>query len=148
MPVGARKDPFRNFRFKLEIDGIVQGGFSEVTIPDSSSDVIEYREGIDPPTPRKLPGMNKYGNVTLKWGISDSVELYENWRKLVEEGKMAAARKNVARSIRMMFFKPMATNRTPASRGVIMLPMACPIWIIPLARAKSFLGTSMVIEAM
>ena len=40
--------------------------------------------------------MNKYGNVTLKWGISDSVELYENWRKLVEEGKMAAARKNVA----------------------------------------------------
>ncbi|MGV8126127.1 MAG: phage tail protein [Methanothrix sp.] len=96
MPVGARKDPFRNFRFKLEIDGIVQGGFSEVTIPDSSSDVIEYREGIDPPTPRKLPGMNKYGNVTLKWGISDSVELYENWRKLVEEGKIAAARKNVA----------------------------------------------------
>jgi hypothetical protein len=31
MPVGERKDPYRNFRFLLEIDGIVQAGFSEVT---------------------------------------------------------------------------------------------------------------------
>ncbi len=96
MPTGERNDPYRNFRFKIEIDGIIQAGFSEATIPDSSSDVIEYREGNEPPTPRKLPGMNKYGNVTLKWGITDSMELYEKWRKPVEEGRMKAARKNVA----------------------------------------------------
>jgi phage tail-like protein len=43
--VGERKDPYRNFRFLLEIDGIVQAGFSEVTIPDASNEPVEYREG-------------------------------------------------------------------------------------------------------
>ncbi|MHC1599762.1 MAG: phage tail protein [Candidatus Methanospirareceae archaeon] len=94
--VGERKDPYRQFRFLLEIDGIVQAGFSEVTIPDTTSDVVEYREGNELTTVRKLPGLTKYGNVTLKWGITDSLELYENWRKPVEDGKMADARKNVA----------------------------------------------------
>ena len=80
----------------MEIDGIVQAGFSEVTIPDSSNDVVDYREGNDPPTTRKLPGLTKYGNVTLKWGITNSLELYEKWRLPVEEGKVASARKNMA----------------------------------------------------
>jgi hypothetical protein len=57
MAVGQRKDPYRNSRFLVEIDGIVQAGFSEVTIPDSSNDVVDYREGNDPPTTRKLPGL-------------------------------------------------------------------------------------------
>ena len=96
MPVGERKDPYRNFRFLLEIDGIEGARFSEVTIPDTSSDVVEYREGNEPTTVRKLPGLTKYGNITLKWGITDSMELYEKWRKPVEDGKMGDARKNVA----------------------------------------------------
>jgi phage tail-like protein len=91
-----RKDPYRNFRFLLEIDGITQAGFSEVAIPDTSSDVVEYREGSEATTVRKLSGLTKYGNITLKWGVTDSVELYEKWRKLVEDGKMKDARKNVA----------------------------------------------------
>jgi len=95
MPVGERKDPYRNFRYLVEIDGIIQAGFSEATIPDSTSDVIEYREGNEPPYVRKLPGLTKYGNVTLKWGVTDSMELY-NWRKLVEQGKMKEARRNMA----------------------------------------------------
>jgi|LGVE01.1.fsa_nt_gb phage tail-like protein len=94
--VGERKDPYRNFRFLLEIDGLVQAGFSEVTIPDASSDVVEYREGNEPTTVRKLAGLRKYGNITLKWGITDSMELYEGWRKPVEDGKTDEVRKNVA----------------------------------------------------
>ena len=93
MPAGERKDPYRNFRYLVEIDGIAQAGFSEATIPDSTQDPIEYREGSEPPTARKLPGLIKYGNVTLKWGITDSMDLY-NWRKLVEDGK--DARRNMA----------------------------------------------------
>jgi phage tail-like protein len=88
-----RKDPYRNFRFKLEIEGIIQAGFSEATIPDTTSDVVEYREGNEITTVRKLPGLTKYGNITLKWGVTDSLEIYENWRKLVEQGKMDKARK-------------------------------------------------------
>jgi len=95
IPVGSRKDPYKNFRFVIEIDGIVQAGFSEATIPDSTSDIIEYREGNELPYLRKLPGLTKYGNLTLKWGITDSMELY-NWRKLVEQGKIKNARRNIA----------------------------------------------------
>ena len=95
MATGERKDPYKNFRFLVEIDGIVQAGFSEATIPDSTQEPIEYREGNEPTTVRKLPGLVKYGNLTLKWGITDSLELY-NWRKMVEQGKTKDARKNMA----------------------------------------------------
>lgn len=91
----GRKDPYRNFRFLLEIDGIVQAGSSEITVPDTSTDVVEYREGNEEPRLRKLSGLNKFANITLKSGTTDSMELY-NWRKLVMQGKMKDARRNIA----------------------------------------------------
>jgi len=80
--------PHRNFRFRLEIDGLEAGGFSEVNGFDATFDVVEYRQGDDPViTPRKLPGLIKYGNITLKWGASDSLVLYE-WLMDVNEGNI------------------------------------------------------------
>ena len=79
------KHPYRNFRFRLEIDGLEAGGFAEVSGFDTSVDIIEYREGDDVTTPRKLPGLTKYGNITLKWGTSDSMVLYE-WLAGITEG--------------------------------------------------------------
>ncbi len=64
-------DPIRNFRFKIECDGVQNGGFSEVSGFDLSIDVIEYREGGEPTTPRKLPGLTKYSNITFKAGVVD-----------------------------------------------------------------------------
>ncbi|HSD58554.1 MAG TPA: phage tail protein [Methanotrichaceae archaeon] len=90
-----RKDPFRGYRFLVEIDGIVQAGFSEVTIPDSTTEAVDYREGKDQFT-RKLLGQTKHGNVSLKWGITDSMELYDKWYKLVQQGKISSARRNMA----------------------------------------------------
>ena len=91
-----RKDPFANFRFRIEIDGIQQAGFSEATIPDSSTDIIEYREGTEAVLyARKLSGLTKHGILVLKWGITNSMELY-NWRKMVEQGQTAQARRNIA----------------------------------------------------
>ena len=75
-------DPLRNFRYRLEIDSIVQAGFSEVAIGDLSTDPIEYREGNEVTTARKLNGLNKYGNITLKWGITESMELAD-WHQLI-----------------------------------------------------------------
>jgi len=95
MMVGERKDPYRNFRFRLEIDGIQQAGFSEATIPDTTSDVVEYREGNEHTTVRKLPGLRKYANITLKWGTTDSMVVY-NWRKMVDDDSIKDYRKNVA----------------------------------------------------
>lgn len=90
-----RNDPYRNCRYLLEIDAVAVAGFSECTIPDTTQDPIEYREGNEVPTVRKIPGLIKYGNITLKQGITDSLDLF-NWRKLVEDGKMADARSNIA----------------------------------------------------
>lgn len=70
--------PHGKFRYKVEIDGLNAGGFSEVTGFDASIDVIEYREGDMVTTPMKLPGLKKYGNITLKQGLADSMVLY-NW---------------------------------------------------------------------
>ena len=69
--------PHGKFNYKVEIDGLEAGGFSEVTGFDASIDVIEYREGDMTQTPLKIPGLKKYGNITLKHGPVDSMVLYE-----------------------------------------------------------------------
>lgn len=74
-------------RFRLEIGGISEAHFSEVSGFDISTDAIDYREGDEPMHVRKLPGLNKFGNVTLKRGITDSMDLY-NWYKDVVAGKI------------------------------------------------------------
>jgi phage tail-like protein len=77
MPVADRRDPFRAFNFLVEIDGITRAGFQECSGLDVSLDPVEYREGGEPITPRKLPGLAKYANITLKRGITDDQELWE-----------------------------------------------------------------------
>lgn len=69
--------PYSKFRYKVEIDGIEAGGFSEVSGFDASIDVIEYREGDMVQTPMKLQGLQKYGNITLKKGVIDNNVLFE-----------------------------------------------------------------------
>ena len=69
--------PYGKFRYKVEIDGLEAGGFSEVTGFDASIDVIEYREGDMVQTPMKIPGLKKYGNITLKQGLTTSTVLYD-----------------------------------------------------------------------
>jgi phage tail-like protein len=69
------------------MDGIVQAGFSECTGFGSNVEVIEYREGGEFPTVRKLPGKLSYPDITLKYGVTDSTELYD-WHKTVLDGKI------------------------------------------------------------
>jgi phage tail-like protein len=89
----ARVDPYMNFRFLVEIDGIVQAGFSECTGLGSSVEVVEYREGGDMSSVRKLPGKSSYSDITLKWGVTDSRELYD-WHLKALTGQLE--RKNGA----------------------------------------------------
>jgi phage tail-like protein len=91
----ARKDPYRNFRFRVEIDGIAQASFADASIPDSTTAPIDYREGTDPVHGRKLSGQTTYGNVSLKWGLTDSMDLY-NWRKQVIDKGAQGARRNLS----------------------------------------------------
>ncbi len=75
--MAGRVDPYKNSRFLVEIDGIVQAGFSDCSGLGSHVEPVEYREGGDPNTVRKLPGKVTYPDITLKWGITDSRELYD-----------------------------------------------------------------------
>ncbi|HSB52639.1 MAG TPA: phage tail protein [Dissulfurispiraceae bacterium] len=90
-----RQDPYRQFRFRVEIDGVAQAGFSECSFADTTTDPVEYREGDEIPTVRKLSGLTKYGNITLKWGITDSMEIY-NWRQQIIDTGAQGARKNMS----------------------------------------------------
>jgi phage tail-like protein len=87
MPVGDRKDPLLSYNFLVEIDGITRAGFREASGLDSSQDPVEYREGTDAFTSRKLPGMVKYSNISLKWGMTDDLEMLE-WRQKTVDGKV------------------------------------------------------------
>ena len=87
----ARVDPYKNFRFLVELDGIVQAGFTDCSGFGSNVEVVEYREGGDAATVRKLPGKTSFPDITLKWGVTDSRELYD-WHRTAVDG--AVQRKN------------------------------------------------------
>ena len=93
----ARNDPLRNFRFRVEIDNITRAGFSEVTIGASTIEVVDYREGTDPAHVRKLSGLTRYGNVTLRSGLvvgAGALELFQ-WYRDVSAGQLAQSRRRV-----------------------------------------------------
>ena len=91
-----RHGPYRNTRYLLEIDGIAKAGFSEATIPEANTETVEYREGNEEPTVRKLSTLRAYGNLTLNWGITtDALELHD-WWMLVAQGNTDEARRPIA----------------------------------------------------
>jgi phage tail-like protein len=87
-------DPFVSFRFKVEIDGIVEAGFSECSGLQSETEVEEIREGGLNEFVHRLPKGSKNVNLTLKHGISDSDALW-NWHKDVVSGKVQRKAVNV-----------------------------------------------------
>ncbi len=78
--------PFKKYNYKVEIDGITEASFSEVSGFDASIDVIEYRTGDEGVNwSRKMNGLTKFGNVTLKWGMTSSLSFYD-WVTSISQG--------------------------------------------------------------
>lgn len=88
--MAERNDPYRNFNFVVEIQGIQSAGFTDCSGFGASTDPIEYREGGKNTTTHKLPGQTKYTNIVLKWGLTDSRDLYD-WYRDVVNGKIRRA---------------------------------------------------------
>jgi phage tail-like protein len=86
MATGDRNDPYSAFNFILEIDGVDAAGFSECSGLTTETDIVEYRNGNEDITVRKLPGLKKFTNITLKRGFTQSKDLWD-WRKTVLDGK-------------------------------------------------------------
>ncbi len=80
-------DPFAEYSFLVEIDGVTSAGFAEVGGLSTETEIIEYRNGNEPTTVRKLPGLTKYANVVLKRGITRDSSLWD-WRKTVIDGQL------------------------------------------------------------
>ncbi|MGH8066278.1 MAG: phage tail protein [Candidatus Entotheonellia bacterium] len=84
MATGERRDPFRSFNFQLVIDGVPLGAFSEVSGLTAEGDAVDYREGTDIiPNVRKLVGLRKYSNITLKRGYTQDMSLWEWFQNIV-----------------------------------------------------------------
>jgi len=91
----AEKDPLVSSWFGVEFQGQVVGAFRECTGLGSENEIVEYKASGQKGefVIKKVPGRLKWTNITLKRGVTDSMDAWK-WRKLVEQGKISDARKN------------------------------------------------------
>lgn len=66
----TRFDPYKDFRFQVTIDGQTVAGLSKVSALSRTTSVIEFREGGDPASPRKMPGQTTFAPITLERGVT------------------------------------------------------------------------------
>ena len=73
--------PLPKFYFSVDIgDGLMGIPFQEVSGMDIETQVIEYRSGNSPVfSTIKMPGIVKYGNVTMKRGLFVKDTNFWNW---------------------------------------------------------------------
>jgi phage tail-like protein len=79
-------DHLFNGRFKIEIEGVTQGAFTECGGIEAHVDVVQFNDGSDLRT-RKRPGRPGVSNIVLKRGVVNTTELWD-WFKAVLEGKV------------------------------------------------------------
>ena len=88
-------DPLVGFHFGIEVQGQITGYFTEVSGLGSENEIIEHKivdeKGRE--IVQKIPGRLKWQDITLKRGITKTMDVWE-WRKLVEDGNVEGARRN------------------------------------------------------
>lgn len=86
--LGIRNDPYMSFNFLVEIEGLLVGGFSEVTGLQVETMVETYREGGLNEYEHKLAGPTLYrSNLILKHGLTD-IETLWRWHQDVIQGRI------------------------------------------------------------
>jgi phage tail-like protein len=89
---GAWNDPYRAYNFKLVIQGVTAGHFVECSGLGVKVHAIRYQEGGGH-TVHRVPGPIEYGDVTLRYGLTTSAELW-TWFMSAVEGRVD--RRNVS----------------------------------------------------
>ena len=93
MPPIIRDDPYAGYNFQVIVtnvsdDGVAAtGAFNEVSGLELEIPPIEYRTGAEDITVRKIPGLKKFTNITLKRGITGSMNFF-NWIVEALNGKV------------------------------------------------------------
>ena len=86
MALNQRKDPFLASNFLVEIEGLVIGGFSEVSGLQIEIEVERYREGGVNEYIHHRAGPARYpSNLVLKRGLTDAETLWR-WQRNVTRG--------------------------------------------------------------
>jgi phage tail-like protein len=87
-PLGIRNDPYLSVNFLVEIEGLVVGGFQEVSGLQVETETEDYREGGVNEYVHRLAGPTKYPqNLVLKKGLTDIESLW-SWHQQVVSGKL------------------------------------------------------------
>ena len=73
-----RFDPYKNFKFRVKWDGKYVLGISKISPLKKTTEVIEHREGGDPSTVRKSPGLTHFDPIILERGVTHDTE-FEKW---------------------------------------------------------------------
>ena len=90
---GAYVDPFRAFNFKIEIGGVTEGHFTEVSGLGAKVTPISYREAGNSQVVHYVPARVEYSEITLRYGVTRSRELFD-WFKTGVTGHVQ--RKNLS----------------------------------------------------
>jgi len=86
-------DPYRSYQFKLMIQGVAAGHFTECSGLGATVEAIRYREAGNTAVEHRVPGHVRYQDVTLRYGLTSSHELFD-WFMTAVNGN--PARKNVS----------------------------------------------------
>lgn len=78
-------DPYRNYRFNVEIDSLIVGGFSEVEGLERELQTVEYEEGGRNDFTHAFPDRMSTPTITLRRGLADS-DVFWNWIQDVKYG--------------------------------------------------------------
>jgi phage tail-like protein len=84
---GLRDDPYQGYGFLVEIQGIIAGGFTEVSGLDIHTEVEEIRQGGDNSRSYKLPRTSSYANLQLIKGVVD-IDMMWPWYQDVVAGRI------------------------------------------------------------
>ena len=80
----ATNYPLVKFHFQVEWGG-TKIGFTEVSGLDVETEIVEYRDGASPEYAKiKMPGMQKFSNITLKRGTFKADNEYFAWWNTVK----------------------------------------------------------------
>ena len=85
-----RKDPYKNFKFKVKWDNTYVAGVSKVSALKRTTEVVKHREGGDPSTSRKSPGRTEYEAITLERGVTQDLAFQQWANKVWDFGKAQA----------------------------------------------------------
>jgi len=77
-----RFDPYKNFKFQVELDNRVVAGISKVSAFKRTTEVVKHRSGGENSLDRKSPGRTTYEAITLERGLTHDPE-FEAWANRV-----------------------------------------------------------------